>query len=407
MADDIGLVKEVDCKSSESRYVWNETGADMSTTRLCWVNASSSLLAVSRTSGAIDIFECSPDSNRWCRKSSVDVEGDILDMTAHDGVVLVLTDEALFSIEVEGSTVRIESTRTLPQGPYSVARFSHHSSTLPTANLPTRILTARDDACPVVIGIENMDIVWVGKNAPNTTLGLTAVFRTSCLLALTETVFAAGDETGKLRLYDTSAQRKPIVEFPIFDAFTLTNNYTGTSGMGQVRPIKAMAFSADRLFVGDTFGTVLALDMKSALAKSPLVSPEAKIGTAAHKDFCRKLIPMGFALKNIMGSVRDIALTKEYAFVVSAGRFAYEFDLASKGKKCSKMFLKQKLTCCLPVVGETAAEPQAFPAEDESEADLEAVDASAEAMLEKLNDEGPEMPMSKSKRRRIRKGSSK
>jgi hypothetical protein len=370
-------------------------------------------LVISRNGGIIDIFDYSPDAGRWHRRTSIDIDDQVLDLCVILGsntVILAMSESATYSIVIEEASSRVESRRTLPGGPYTVARFGHAETFLPVASPPQRILVARDDACPVVIDQATMEVVWSGKNASNTPIGLASVFRTTCLLSIRESVFAACDESGKLRLYDTTVQRKPILEFPIFQVFSITNNYTGTSGMGQVRPIQALALSTDgqQLFLGDTYGSVIVLDLKKVLAGDKLVTPEAKIGTARHIEYCRKSIPMSYSLKGVMGSVRAIAVTERTAFVVSAGRFAYEFDLPSKGKKNAKLILKQKLTACLPVVAELPAPDSSLqPDETNSDNEEEAVEMSATDFLEKLdNDAGHEL-MSKSKRRRLRKGASK
>jgi hypothetical protein len=218
----------------------------------------------------------------------------------------------------------------------------------------------------------------------------------------------AGDLSGKLRFYDISMQRKPVLEMPVFEIFTLTNNYTGTSGMGQTRPIQKLTLSPDRstLFVGDTFGSVVGLNVTKIVSENRLPSPEAKIGTLRHKEACKKLIPMVCGFKGVMGSVRDIAVTDEYVYVVSAGRYAYAFERKSKGKKSDKMFLKQKLTACLPYTIESDSEEEPQPVTDEI-SDDEEIDAGADEMLEQLEEKDDARPMSKSKRRRMRKGASK
>ena len=209
-------------------------------------------------------------------------------------------------------------------GPFDHISFmrllSTSSCNTPAEALPTRLVAARGDSPPVVIDLLTNKLVWSGKNANDTSIGLCSKFSTVSLLSLSDRIFAAGDVGGKLRFYDIVTQRKPVYEFPVYEVFTLTNNYTGTSGMGCKRPISQLATSFDgsTLFLGDTYGTVIGLDIRKLMASNSLIVPDAKLATKTHTDFCRKLLPMISGLKGIMGSVRGIHATESNILVVSA-----------------------------------------------------------------------------------------
>lgn len=403
VSDDIGLVKVVNLVSKSTTFVCDVSGPDMTTTAMCTLGYSPGKICVARNSG-VDVYESISASNGWKQVRSYELEDAPLRIFPVDGAIRVVSETRIISLALDDD--RKQESRSLPSGPYSFLDF------MPTAEgvagKPMFMVAAYGDACPVIIDLEKMSIVWTGRNASDTPIGLTSTFTTNCLLGLTDKIFVAGDMSGKLRFYDISMQRKPVLEMPVFEIFTLTNNYTGTSGMGQTRPIQKLTLSPDKstLFFGDTFGSVVGLNVSKIVSENRLPSPEAKIGTLRHKEACKKLIPMVCGFKGVMGSVRDIAVTDEYVYVVSAGRYAYAFERKSKGKKFDKMFLKQKLTACLPYTIESDSEEQPQPVTDEI-SDDEEIEAGADEMLEQLEEKDGARPMSKSKRRRMRKGASK
>jgi hypothetical protein len=121
------------------------------------------------------------------------------------------------------------------------------------------------------------------------------------------------------------------------------------------------------LLVGDTHGSVIGLDISKLIHGIPSPSKDARIGTKAHLEFCRKLVPLRLSFSGIMGAIRSIAVTDDTVYVATAGRYAYAFDLVSKGKKFHKIFMKQKLTCCLPI--ESAVVTEGNPVDDKEAVD--------------------------------------
>ena len=422
VSDDIGLVKEVNLSTKSIKYVSNASGADLAVENMCWLDTNCSKVAVSRASGAIDIFELSGASFDWIQLATYDFDEPAMRMIVSGNTLLVVGESTVSTLQFNKITAK-PKIRSLPGGPYTAVDFvrsgpvseSNPVSFRPVSELPTRIIAAAGEACPVVIDIEKLEVVWSGKNASDTPIGLSSKFSTTCIQSLSERIFTAGDLSGKLRFYDIVTQRKPVLELPVFEVFTVTNNYTGTSGMGQTRPIKELALSPDGtvLYMGDTYGSVLGLELKKAMATNAIPVSEAKIATARHTDFCRKLMPMSCGFKGVMGSVRAIAVTASTVYVVSAGRFAYSFDIKTRGKKMEKVFLKQKLTACLAIESEleVPADKRTNTVNTESDelVDDEEIEAGAEEVLEMLGDKisSNDGMMTKSKRRRLRKGTAK
>ena len=411
IADDIGLVKDLSFETGNSEFVSNQTGSGLEVVSLCLVNKDPCEVAMSRVDGSLEITALTEETHSWKNAASIDLEEPVAQMTSHGSSLICLTESCVYIVDREGDSLRITNKHALPKGPYGVVRFNKARE---SNAAPTQVIAASDHASPVVIDIASGNIAWTGKNAPDTTIGLRSIFRTECICPLATDMFVSADSTGKLRFFNTAFQRKPLLEFPVFQAFNVTNNYTGTSGMGQTRPIKHLEVSVDgkTLFLGDTYGSLIALDVSKIVETQKVALPEeAKIGTKKHLEFCRKLMPMKFSLPGVMGSVRRIAVTEEHVYVVTAGRYAYVFELKSKGKKFNKVFMKQKLTCCLPLefleqtVEPSLEDPEQSLLEDDGSADDENLRDLLDSMESKVDDD--KSFMSKAKRRRTRKGASK
>ena len=407
VSDDIGLIKDISFTSNESQLVCNESGANH-VVAIATVSKSPYVVMTSRVDGTLESFELNEEQKSWVPKSKIDLEEAAISIHAIEDKILVLCESNVSVIIADAESIRLSKTYPLPEGPYSVVALMRSLAD----ERPARVIAAMDRAPPVVIDFEKGQIVWKGKNAPDTPLGLTSVFHTERIISLSPSVFVASDSTGRLRFYDTAVQKKPILEYSVFQAFNITNNYTGTTDMGQTRPIKQLELTLDdsTLVLGDTHGSVIGLDLSKllkdrSLFKIPVPDKEAnRFGTNAHLDYCRKLIPMKFSFPGVMGAVRSIAVTDAVVYVVTAGRYAYAFDIKSKGKKFQKMFLKQKLTCCIPIESVTLTKGQEDRDEDiDSEGDdNDLVQDLLDAVDEK--DDSGDVFMSKSKRRRLKKG---
>ncbi len=353
-SDDIGLIKDVDMSDKSAGIIQGQSGADRGVTSMAWLDESESLLAVATTAGLVDILQFDSEKLTWTSKREIDVGEHIVVMRATVDTLFIITESDILSASLTDASLPLSKT-PLENGPYTVANFMAKEATKVSETLsaiftvaPTHLVAAVETRPPVIISLSTGKIEWSGKNANDTPLGISAKFHTMSMISISDRIFAAGDQSGKLRFYDIKTQRKPVLEMPIYDTFQLTNNYTGTSGMGIVRPITCLAVSVDssQLFVGDTFGTLISLNIKKAIANNTLLVPGAKIGFKAHNEYCRKLLTLTRNFKGMMGSIRDLAVTASSLFVVTAGRYAYAFDLTNP-KKMEKLFLKQKLTACL------------------------------------------------------------
>ena len=391
VADDIGLVKQVNMADESVSYLCNTSGADMAVVDMIWLNSECSRVAVCRESGSIEIYELSNKTSCWILLKSIDLEETAVTTSVVDEVLIVVSEESVYRIDLEDFGV---NSAPIAGGPYTCISLMSGSK--------LSLVAYCEDKPPVVIDMASNEVVWTGKHANDTAIGLNSKFEATSLVGLTDGIFAAGDVSGKLRFYDFVAQRKPVYELPVYQVYTLTNNYTGTSGMGVTRPVTRLTFANSTLFVGDTYGTVIGLDMRKALVQPRLVSPEGKLGMKKHIDYCRKLFPMISNFKGIMGSVRDIQITQSHAFVVSAGRYAYSFDLNCK-KNAKKVFLKQKLTSCLYIPEIEDIETDELEDNEEEEEEEESSDE-IDIMTPEERIIHDSQPMSKSKRRRMRKG---
>jgi hypothetical protein len=391
-SDDIGLVKDIDITEKTVSLMQGQSGADRGITCLAWVDEEESELAIATSAGVVEILQFDSEKLVWGSRGQIDVSDPVVLMRAiPDNILLVVTECELIKIKI-GEEVVVLSKISFENGPYNVASFmapiSKQVSDEYTPILqvsPTQLVAATEARPPVIVSLETGKIEWSGKNANDTPLGINSKFHTTCLIGITDRIFAAGDQSGKIRFYDIKNQRKPVLEMPIFDTFNLTNNYTGTSGMGINRPITILSLSLDSslLFIGDTFGTLISINISKAIGNNTLVLPGAKIGFKAHNDYCRKLFAMNRNYKGMMGSVRDVAVTKSILFVVTAGRYAYSFDIENP-KKNEKIFLKQKLTACLPKSVSLTSQ-QSIPEELAADSDTSSIDEAANDLINNID----------------------
>merc|ERR1712232_175899 len=154
-----------------------------------------------------------------------------------------------------------------------------------------------------------------------------------------------------IRLYDVSAQRKPLFELVVgHGAGAGTGGYTGTVD-DQARPLKCGTVASVRgagdwsLFVGNTMGVLREYDLRNLPACSS--SPFAP-GRKKHLNWAGKQMPFKRGYKGVMGSIRDIGVhcSGEALVAVGIGRFAYVFETRKK-RMHSKVYLKQKLCSVL------------------------------------------------------------
>jgi WD40 repeat protein len=372
-------VKDVDFAIKSVSMIQGQSGADKSVALMAWLNDAETLLAVATTAAVVEVLNFDSENLKWSLVQEIEVTDSVLALFTTLEELFILSESEIIIVGLADMKFSISKV-SLESGPYHVGNFMK-SETLQDGcshpNRPSYIVAAFESRPPVIISLENGKIEWSGKNANDTPLGLNSKFHTTALVSISDKIFAAGDQSGKLRLYDIKTQRKPVLEMPIYETFQLTNNYTGTSGMGITRPITTLSLSRDSsfLFIGDTFGTLISVDIRKAVGSKSLVVPSAKIGFKAHTDYCRKLLVLSRNFKGMMGSVRSVAVTDSILYAVTAGRYAYAYDLKNP-KKMEKIFLSQKLTACL--AHEKATSMASLPpGNDEREDDSSSIDDDA------------------------------
>lgn len=334
VSDDIGLIKTTTLNMSDGEIISNESGVGLAVKRMCWLSCQADRLAVSRANGVIDFFELNEE--KWTKVKSFETEAEINLMSWSDNTLLVITDTSILRFSSED--YERKSCDTLPGGPYTLSILLDDD----------HALVSKGSSPPVVFNLTTLRIIWSGKNAPDTPLALSSIFTTESAVALSPTVFVCGSLEGKLRLYHIDKQRKPLLELVVQEAYQLSGNYTGTTGPS--RPIKVLTLSEDRstLFAGDTFGSVIGLNIKKLVDQSFKI--EAKVGTRAHADMARKTMPLMCSVNGVTGSVRCIQVHESTLFIATAGRYLYAYDV--KTKRVAKKSFNQKLTYCLPFTAE-------------------------------------------------------
>jgi len=204
--------------------------------------------------------------------------------------------------------------------------------------------------------VEREEVMWRAKNVREDSLCLRVPVKVSTLqwatqLAPSRSLLLCGTVDGKIRLYDSSAQRRPLYEIIVgFGGVGAgSGGYTGTADdMG--RPLLCSAIAPNRdgawsFFVGNTVGVLREYDLRM-LPKSK--SAEIPPGRKSHNRWSARQMPFRRGYKGIMGSIRSCELHSTGSALVAAGlgRFAYIFDTKRK-KMMSKVFMKQKLCCAL------------------------------------------------------------
>lgn len=253
-----------------------------------------------------------------------------------------------------------------------------------------------------VFDLRKGEVVWKAKALPENSLCLKMPIKLATVRWVTEmapkrTLLACGTSDGKIRVYDTSMQRRPLFELVVaYGAAAGTGTYTGAAEEVP-RPVVCSAVGPVRdgewgLFVGNTLGVLREFNLEK-LPDCP--SAEVKAGRKSHLKWASKQLPFRQAFKGIMGSVRAVEVHKSGDVVVAVGlgRFAHVFDLRKRRQKLlSKVYLKQKL-CSVLVSAEERVRP-AGGSDDEDAASDAASDATGgvEEPVDEVKAEEPHRP---------------
>jgi len=210
--------------------------------------------------------------------------------------------------------------------------------------------------------LERSEVTWRAKNVRENFLCLRVPVAVNTLSWATEmapsrSLLLCGSSDGKVRLYDTSTQRRPLFELKI--GYGTGQGSAGHTGAADdlVRPVNCAAVakvftrnsgSAWSLFVADTVGTLREYDLRHLpTCKAAEIPPGGK----KHLALAAKQMPFRRGYRGVMGSIRavDVHTSGEAVVAVGLGRFAYVFETKkrSRASLLGKVYLKQKLNTVL------------------------------------------------------------
>jgi len=222
--------------------------------------------------------------------------------------------------------------------------------------------------------LERSEVTWRAKNVRENFLCLRVPVAVNTLTWATEmapsrSLLLCGSSDGKVRLYDTSMQRRPLFELKIGHGTGIGSaGHTGAAD-DLVRPVNyatvARVFtrnsgSAWSFFVADTVGTLREYDLRHLpTCKAAEIPPGGK----KHLALAAKTMPFRRGYRGVMGSIRSVGIhaSGEAVVAVGLGRFAYVFETKkrSRASLVNKVYLKQKLTSVL-----FSSEDRAVPKDD-------------------------------------------
>lgn len=221
---------------------------------------------------------------------------------------------------------------------------------------PQRLIFGGGDNAVKLWDLASSKVTWTAKNLREDTLCLRVPLNISTLRWITpaapaRSMFLCGTTCGKLRLYDTKAQRRPLFELKVgYKTGQGTGGYTGVEDDLQ-RPVKCSLLVNTRgnskwsFFVGNNLGVLREYDLRKL--ETCTAAPIAP-GRTKHLDFARRQMDFVRGYKGIMGSIRsiDAHASGDAIAAVGLGRYAYIFDPRKK-KMTNKVYLKQKLCSVL------------------------------------------------------------
>jgi len=363
--DDTGLLKLVHVDKKRVEKLGKRFNRGDAAERLCWSGPSDNKEAqftVAHSSGAIEARD--PQDGRVLRSASFVPGVRRLDML----------DGRLLAVAADGSGI-VQNWSEI-EDPGTAIQFA----------LPAPIADAQVDPCNsarLVIGgeendvkiwdLERSEVSWRGKNVCENHLCVRVPVRITCVNWATaaapgRSLILTGSKDGRIRVYDSSAQRKPLFEHIMGSAADhATGAYTGTVD-DIPRPVMStsLSFRGDGygFFVGNTMGVLREYDLRKLPTCTKVL---AKPGRKAHAAAAKKQIPFRRGYRGITGSIRDVQVHPggEVLVAVGLGRFAYIFS-TKKRDMLSKVYLKQKLKCVL-FSEEKAVVPDSENEDDDSE----------------------------------------
>ena len=310
VGDDTGLIKEVAFSQEDDEATprilntWGIQAADSAITQLTALEDS--LVTYLRGNKTIELFSY---MEAIVKTSFTIKDGHIVSIrfSPSEGLSVVTStgELLLFKSWTEGKTKDVVCTK-LPVDRVDCATWSEDGLYVSSNLTPNPQL------------IKDGHVIWTAKNQPDTKLGVTAKFQATSLVTVGNQLIA-GDVQGQVRVYNHHVQRKAI--FEIKNVFGKSSNHNHASdAVSRTRPVTCLTSLEDgkTVLCADTMGTLVGLDLDS-------------------KD-----VKYGF--RGVMGSIRDVRLSGDNLYCVSAGRYIYKLNAAHHRTSPNKMFLKQKLT---------------------------------------------------------------
>ncbi|XP_022923633.1 WD repeat-containing protein 74-like [Cucurbita moschata] len=329
MFDVLGLIKVIEARGKEGEIPkvverWGEPDFSKSVLAASLVDRKfDPLLAVARKNGLIEVLNPLNGNLHVAISDNTDTSPPPKD-EAIVGMHLLSKDES----ELASRRCTLLSCTTKGNASMRTIEFSSSSSEDTSTNLAQtwKICSSGDVMCSKVDGsethalfggkgvevnmwnLEQCTKIWTAKAPKKNSLGIfTPTWFTSATFLSKDDhrKFAAGTNSHQVRLYDISAQKRPVISFDFGET-----------------PIKALAEDVDgnTIFVGNASGDLASFDIRNG-----------------------KLL--GCFLGKCSGSIRSIARHPEFSVIASCGLDSYVrfWDIKTR-QLLSAVFLKQHLT---------------------------------------------------------------
>eukprot|EP00933_Yihiella_yeosuensis_P037492 TRINITY_DN31448_c0_g1_i2.p1 TRINITY_DN31448_c0_g1~~TRINITY_DN31448_c0_g1_i2.p1 ORF type:complete len:515 (+),score=157.72 TRINITY_DN31448_c0_g1_i2:164-1708(+) len=386
--DDTGLIKLIRVEAQKvERFGSRKKGDPVH--RLCWAGPPSNreaAVAVAYESGDLELR----DGVTGLVLSSAKTEPGVKCLqVASTGILAISSDGTATVVTNWGKETQSEGAQQGLEAEvkeYKLRGPIAHASVDPRR--PSRFVFGGLENDVKIYDLEKEEVTWNAKNVREDYLCLRVPVKVSVLGWATEmcdkrSLILCGTTDGKIRVYDADSQRRPLFELQIgFGVGAGTGGYTGTMddtkrplNCGKVAKVRGDSWG---FICGDTMGVLREYDLKNLHKTQPAQIPP---GRKSHLKLACKELPFRRGYKNIMGSIRDVDVhcSGDALVAVGLGRFAYVFATKKK-EMTSKVYLKQKLCCCL-----MSTEKREIPKdeqEDSEEEDITGDEALDEGYLE-------------------------
>ncbi|XP_022137375.1 WD repeat-containing protein 74 [Momordica charantia] len=327
--DVLGLVKVIEARGKEGEIPkvverWGEPDFSKSVLAASLVDRKfDPLLAVARKDGLIEVLNPLNGNPHAAISDNTDASP-----LSKDDAIIGIHLFAKNELELESRRCTLLSCTTKGNASMRSIDFSSSSSKVTSTNLlkTWNVCGSGDVTCSKVDGSETYALfggkgvevnmwnleqctkIWNAKSPKKNSLGIftpTWFTSTTFLSKDDHRKFASGTNNHEVRLYDISAQRRPVISFDFRET-----------------PIKALAADVDgnTIFVGNASGDLASFDIRNGEL-------------------------LGCFLGKCSGSIRSIARHPEFPVIASCGLDSYVrfWDIKTR-QLLSAVFLKQHLT---------------------------------------------------------------